>query len=347
MRAPTKDYYGILQVIPGASHDVIKGAYRALMQRVHTDHDARQRYADLAREVNEAYGVLGDAEQRCAYDRTRANVAGSEVRAEIRYRILAEIAEGAIGKTYKAEDVLDGGIVCIKECLTLAADDPIPERVLLRELMVMRTLRHHAIPQVLHAIRMPNGKLALVMGFMTGKTVEQWVEQLGALHPESVVWITERTLNALWYLHDHRVVHGDIKPQNIIADDELHTSALVDFGLAMVKPHADSRPIGWTESFAPPEQEERLGPLLPESDFFSLGMTMLYMLGGGLEWVQRKEAPGYVPDELVAFIRRLIPRDVLSRPRKAEALYKELKALRPKLFQRDHSGTDPIRAAAR
>ena len=349
MRAPMKDYYDILQVSPTAAPEVIKAAYRALIRRVHDDGDPRTRNGELAREYNEAHEVLSDAAKRRTYDLARTNRAGDEIRAEVRYRILSEIAEGAIGKTYKAEDLLDGGIVCIKECID--PNDPRKreqmERVLLRELKVMRNLRHHAIPPVLHAIRMPSGKLALVMGFMEGKTIEQWVEQLGALHPESVAWVIERTLNALWYLHapENRVIHGDIKPQNIIANDETHTVALVDFGLAMVKPSANAKPIGWTDDYAPPEQEQRLGPLLPQSDFYSLGMTMVFMLGGSLEWVQRKEIPGYVPDLLVAFIKKLIPRDVLSRPEDAGKLFHEFRELRVQLFGRDHSGIEPMRAA--
>ncbi|MBI4098838.1 MAG: serine/threonine protein kinase [Candidatus Magasanikbacteria bacterium] len=332
---PRQDHYAMLEVHERAQPEVIRAAHAALTAKFALN-------AMVVGLLDEALAVLIDGAARAAYDaerRASTTESGTIIGGE--YRVLEFIAEGAIGRTYRAEEITTGGLVCVKHCSRVTAQR---ERILTDEARNMWDLRHSAIPAIRRLTRVDNGSLALVMSFMPGRTIEKIVADLGRLHPESVAWITERMLNALWYLHDHGVVHGDIKPQNaVVADD--HMLGLVDFGLAMVRPTASSRNIGYTECFAPPEQVEGK-PILPESDFYALGATMIYMLSGGnLDRVKEREVPTSVPAELRDFIRALVTRDVLSRPRKAEDLFKSLKGIRRSAFGRGHSGSDPIRAA--
>jgi serine/threonine protein kinase len=142
-------------------------------------------------------------------------------------------------------------------------------------------------------------------------------------------------------LHRHGVVHGDLKPQNIIVQPETHAVTLVDFGVAAVKPDASSRPAGYTESFAAPEQIARK-PLLPASDFYSLGKVMIYMLSGGLDQVKRLEVPHEVPAVVQAFMKRLLKHDPLERPQENEDLWDTFKEIRLKAFGRTRTGMLPI-----
>jgi serine/threonine-protein kinase len=144
-------------------------------------------------------------------------------------------------------------------------------------------------------------------------------------------------LNALWLLHDNGIIHGDIKPQNVIANDAKHHVVLVDFGLSLAKPTATTKSKGHTELFSPPEQMEGK-TLVPGSDFFSLGMTMLYMLGGSYDAAARKDVPADLPDPMCAFIKKLIVRDVLNRPRNAGRLFEEFQLVRKASFGRTQSG---------
>src|SRR5205814_52672 len=97
--------------------------------------------------------------------------------------------------------------------------------------------------------------------------------------PEHVAWITERILNILKYLHMHGVVHGDLKPNNVIIQTESHTVTLVDYGLSAARPTSATQVKGYTPHFAAPEQIAG-GSLLPETDLFGLGMTLVFALGG-------------------------------------------------------------------
>ncbi|MEK9195536.1 MAG: protein kinase, partial [Patescibacteria group bacterium] len=153
----------------------------------------------------------------------------------------------------------------------------------------------------------------------------------------------ERLINALKYMHLSGVVHGDIKPQNIIIQPEDHMAVLVDYGFSAMRPTRDSDNRGYTEFFAPPEQLNKNSPLIPECDFYSLGMTMIYALSGGMDNVKRLRVPENVPEPVCDFIRKLIARDVLARPNwSKEDLFQTIQDVRTRAFGRARSQMRPI-----
>lgn len=257
------------------------------------------------------------------------------------YKIIKLIAEGGFGKTYKARELSSDSIDCLKDCSNVDAD---LAYVLKKEYKSIRDLRHFGLPSMRRLIPTTDGKYALVMSYVPGKTLEQCVEKLGKLKPETVAWITDRLLNILKYMHLHGVMHGDIKPQNIIIQPEDHTVVLIDFGLAMVKPKSGDENLGYTELYAPPEQlEGKL--LLPESDLYSLAKVMIYALGGGEDKVRKLELADFVPDALRNFIIKLLPRDVSARPhwgkRGEEDICDSFRKVRMEAFGRIYSNMEP------
>lgn len=330
-RNASPNYYELLQVSPRARPEVIHAAYRALMKAHDADEDA-----GFVGRLSEAYGILATAESRARYDREREDLGGKIIG---QFRVLEPIAEGGFGKTYKGEHVLVREPVCIKHCSRISADDA---EILIEEARAMWDLRHYAFPAVRNLLQLDDGSLALVMSYIKGKTLAQIVEKHGALDPEHVAWITQRILNALKYLHYHGVVHGDIKPQNVIVQPESHIVVLVDFGLSAIKPTRDTGSKGYTDLFAPPEQVKG-STLIPETDFYSLGMTMIHALSGGMEHVERKEVPEKVPDPLCDFIRRLTVREVLERPNwEKEDLFETIEKVRVESFGRATSNMKPL-----
>jgi serine/threonine-protein kinase len=252
------------------------------------------------------------------------------------YRILKQIAEGGFGRTYLAEHTILGTPVCIKHALHVTPEDQL---LLAEEAKIIWDLRHYGIPSMRDVVKLPDDSIALVMSYISGPTLAQLIEKHESIDPEHVAWITERCINVLKYLHYHGVVHGDVKPQNIIVKDEDHTAVLVDYGLSAIRPAKNSENKGYTPLFAPPEQMNG-SPLLPESDFYSLGVTMIYALGGDVE---RRKVPAHTPDPLCAFIRRLVVHDVLSRPNwRKENLQESFQTVREKSFGRKTSGMKPL-----
>lgn len=250
------------------------------------------------------------------------------------YKVIEKIAEGGFGTTYKAEHLRLGTPVCIKHCSKVAR---IMDTILEQEARAVWDLRHYAIPVMRDILRLEDGSSALVMSYIEGPTIEEIVQAKGQMDPEHIIWIMQRVLNALQYLHFHGVVHGDIKPQNIIVQPDKHMAVLVDYGLAMVKPKADDENIGFTEIYSPPEQVEGK-PLIPETDFYSLGMTVLYALNNNERLTRTKRISNKVPKPVRDFIMSLIVRDPLERPNWGKVdLCDEIVKVRQEAFGRPRS----------
>lgn len=337
-----EDLYKILEVDPGVSREVLHAAFKALMVKYHPDRNGGD--DGRAKQVGEAFKILSDSAARARYERNLRNMAGQVVG---EYRILSTIAEGGFGQTLKAEHMVVGELVCIKHCHNL---DSFDEEILVEEAKAMWNLRHYSVPAIRGILRMPDKKLALVMSYIPGPTLAQLIEKLSEngdkLDAEHVAWITERVLNALRYIHYEGVVHGDLKPHNIIVEPEKHMVSIVDFGLAKIKPRAKSGNKGYTELFSAPEVMNG-GTILPESDMYSLGMTMIYALSGDTDHLLNKEVPSDTPEPMKKFIRRLIVHDPLSRPswpsdRTAVDLWDEFLEVRRESFGRRRSGLKPI-----
>ncbi len=326
-----KNHYDILEVSPRARSSVIEAAYRTLMKEYHPDKSSNN--GKYAESLNNARSVLKDPDKRKEYDRNARS--GRKVIGN--YKIIEKIAEGGFGTTYKGEHIITGSPVCIKHAHEISSDD---ERILIDEARAVWDLRHYGIPPVRDVLKLEDGSFALVTGYVPGPTLDQIVEKTRGLDPEDLAWIVSRSLNTLKYLHYHGVVHGDIKPKNIIIQPESHAVVLVDYGLSAVRPTKDEENKGYTPYFASPEQEAG-GVLLPQSDFYSLGMTMIHSLGGD---VKRKAVPVDVPDAFAHFIKRCIVREVLSRPCwNSEDLCEDFENVRKKCFGRSSSGFKKIR----
>lgn len=326
---PTTDHYRTLQVDSQADKEVIHAAYHALCVKYSGD-QAKMKL------LNEAKATLLNDSKKATYDLDRKPT-GKRIVGD--YRILAKIAEGGFGTTYKAEHVKLGNLVCIKHAINVSPTD---EKILLEEASSMWDLRHWGIPAIRDILTMPDNSLSLVMSYIPGPTLTEVLEKNpNGIEAEHVAWIVERVLNILKYLHMHGVVHGDVKPQNIIIQPESHTVVLVDYGLSAVKPSSSTSAKGYTPHFAAPEQIEGKPPI-PETDLFGLGMCMIYALGGDVE---RVKVPSHVPDGMCGFIKRLIKREPCSRPRvwKDEDLCETIKEVRATDFRRVASNMKPLK----
>lgn len=323
------DPYKILEVDHRASQVVIKAAYQALIKKHHPDHSGSEA---KAKELNAAYEVLSDSDKRKKFDKEANDKSGTIIGS---YRVIESIAEGGFGATYKGEHILTKDPVCIKHCSMVS---PAHDAILIQEMKSIWDLRHYAMPVMRSLERLDDGSLALIMSYIPGPTLEQIVEKVGKIEPETVAWITERLLNALLYLHHHGVIHGDIKPQNVIIQPKTHSVVLVDFGLAMVRPGSSDKSLGYTPVFASPEQIAGK-PMLPASDYYSLGMLMIYALNGGKR-MDRKEVPASVPDPLADFIVKLTKKNVLERPQ--QNLFEDFAKVRIDSFGRARSGLRDI-----
>lgn len=329
------DLCAVLQVAPNASREVLGAAKKALLKIHHPDKTGND---EMAKRVNAAHAILASKAKRAKFEKLAAegSILGS-------YRVIEKIAEGGFGATYKAEHVVLGELACLKQGFM---SDAYSEAILLDEARALWDMRHYALPAMRDCIKQEDGSLVLVMSYIEGPTLEELVEKVGRLDPEHVVWISQRILNGLLYLHQHGVIHGDLKPKNIIIQPKKHLAIMVDFGLAAIRPTGETKAKGYTDIFSAPEMEAGRPPI-PETDLFSLGKTMLYALGGSYESVDRLNVPEKTPDALCKFVKRLIVREPLSRPNwQKENLVDSFAKMRLDSFGRDKSNLKPIRGYA-
>jgi len=247
------------------------------------------------------------------------------------YKIVREIAEGGFGRTYEARHLLLDEKACLKQNLKMTAED---EKLLRQEAKLLWNIHHYSLPAMRDYFKSPDGSFIMAMSFVEGKTLEHSVKKHTAIHPEDVCWISQRILNALNYLHYHGIIHGDVKPANIIVQPQLHNAFLVDYGLASLRPKRYSAAIGYTPIFAAPEFTQGKSPL-PSSDLYSLGLTMMYVLGGD---PIAKKMPDHVPQPIQKFFKQFVVHDPLERPDwQKQDLVERLSDIRYEVFGRRHA----------
>jgi serine/threonine protein kinase len=215
------------------------------------------------------------------------------------YELVRPLGSGGFASTYEARHRVLG----TRACLKIGAD----RALLLSEARLLWDLHHPSLPTLRDVYCLPDGRVALAMRFVEG----QPLDQAAPIDVPTAVQVLGRLLRALRVLHHRGIVHNDIKPANIILEPDRHGVVLVDFGVSSVRPRSSSAASGYTPGFAAPEIEAG-SPPLPESDLYSLGLSVMWALGG--DPFGRVLPPG-VPEPLLELLVALTRREASRRPR--------------------------------
>ena len=135
-----------------------------------------------------------------------------------------------------------------------------------------RLAPHPDIVTVFDADVLPNGNAYLVLDYLAGGPLSDRLARDGAFPPDDVCRIGVRLAGALESAHRADVVHGDVKPQNVLWT-RVGDPALVDFGVAQFMSDATSGPASLTPAHAAPELRNGEGPT-PASDIYGLASTL-------------------------------------------------------------------------
>jgi len=201
-----------------------------------------------------------------------------------RYVVESVLGRGGFGTTYLVSDCNAFNRQCLlKELLPAHAGDPRAQELFEREARTLSRLNHPGIPR-LEAFFADGGRYYLVETLVQGRTLAALLEEGGPLPEAEVIQVAEAVLDILRYLHEQTppVVHGDIKPSNIMLT-EAGDFALIDFGAVREVLHGTTQPpteltgVG-TPGYYPPEQHR--GHVYPASDLYALGATLLHLLTG-------------------------------------------------------------------
>merc|ERR1719246_382378 len=139
------------------------------------------------------------------------------------------LGEGTYGRVYKAKQRLTSEIVAVKEMKIDNAEEGIPSTAI-REIALLKETQHENIVQ-LHEVFCKPGKLVLVFEFLDSDLKKFMKARSGKLVPAKIKHFTHQMLRGMEFLHSNRIIHRDIKPQNLLVDSQ-EKLKIADFGLA-------------------------------------------------------------------------------------------------------------------
>ena len=206
---------------------------------------------------------------------------------DYKYLVERELGHGGMGKVYLARDLtLHNRAVVIKVLLEASVKDDYVVRKFRQEVEALSRIDHPGVVNVLGAGELPDGKPYIVMQYVNGVTLRSQIPVEG-MDLERAAVILKQIGAALEHVHEQKILHRDLKPDNIMLQSlkgEQHVK-VVDFGIAKVKDSVvapstvDKVPIG-TVVYMSPEQLRGGERITAASDIYSMGVIAYEMLTG-------------------------------------------------------------------
>lgn len=275
------------------------------------------------------------------------------------YRVIRKISSGGFGVVYLAVDK-DGQQVAIKEYLpstlvTRALGEMVPQvateklslyrlglKSFFEEGRSLAQISHPSVVSVLNFFRQ-NETVYMVMNYLEGATLQDFIVTARELHKDKVFRestirsLFDEILRGLRIVHQHKMLHLDLKPANIFITDD-NKAVMIDFGAArevLNKEGNFTRPM-YTPGFAAPEMYRRDSSMGPWTDIYAIGACIYSCMRG----YPPNDAParlekdrlslsmsrmrGVYSDNLIEVVEWCMALDPLSRPQSVFALQKEL-----------------------
>jgi tRNA A-37 threonylcarbamoyl transferase component Bud32 len=201
-----------------------------------------------------------------------------------RYRIIGELGRGAMGVVYHATDPAIGRSVAIKTIRIHDIHDK-QQREKLRE-RLFREARSAGVlshPNIVTIYDMDevDGLAYIAMAYVNGPTLEKILASQTPLSGVKMLRILRQAASALDYAHGRGIVHRDVKPANIMTDED-GAVKITDFGIAKITAPGDAtetKTVVGTPNYMSPEQVQGL-PVDGRSDQFSLAVIAYEILTG-------------------------------------------------------------------
>lgn len=260
------------------------------------------------------------------------------------YRVEAQLGQGGMGTVYRATDTRLARTVALKVLSADLALSPQQVERFTREARAIARVRHPGVVAVYDVGSTPCHYIA--MELVRGDTLDRYLGGM-PLPPRKAAELIRLVAQALAEVHEHGILHRDLKPTNIMMDEEGRPH-LTDFGLAKVvegelELTKSGMLLGTPAYMAPELVDGTLGPVDERSDLYALGLIFFEVLTGGtaiqgkalapllFEILNRVPEPpservAQVPEGLDSLCLRLQARDPRERPASARAVVEELEA---------------------
>lgn len=274
-------------------------------------------------------------------DRQLQQVAGC-LRPE--YQVVRRLSAGSVSDVYEAIEARLQRRVALKVLPPCRAEEAACVERFLGEARTAARLEQHPHIIRIYNIGQKSGFHYFTMNFAEGETLRQRLQRCGRLESSEAVSILRQVLDALDFIHKNGVVHCDIKPENLLFDED-DRLVVTDFGIA--RRVNEKRPAAGvlmgTPCYMSPEQVSG-GEVGPSSDLYAVGVMLYEILAGRLPFAGEnmpavlmkqvyeqppsivEQVPGIAP-ELAALITQLLQKDPACRPASARAVLGVLKEI--------------------
>ncbi len=214
-----------------------------------------------------------------------------------RYEVEKVVGSGGMGVVLKAHDTELNRPVAIKLLAPHLAHSGAARQRFAREGRAAAAVMHEHVVAI-HNVESDGKVPYLVMQYVVGQSLQARVDRQGPLEPKEILRIGIQVASGLAAAHTQGLVHRDVKPSNILLENDVERALLTDFGLARVVDDAGITQTGvvtGTPHYMSPEQAE--GKAVDyRSDLFSLGAVLYFMCTG---------RPPFRADRAVAVLNRI------------------------------------------
>ena len=269
-----------------------------------------------------------------------------------RYRAIKPIGQGSFGKTFLAVDEYKPSLprCVIKQFFPKNSANALKAAELFRrEAIRLDELgQHPQIPELMAHFQQGEQQY-LVQEFIDGQNLEQELVANGTFTENQIQELLWDLLSVLEFVHERQVIHRDIKPENIIRRNSITLPdgggenkgqlVLVDFGASKVITNSSLGKTGTmigSAGYVAPEQ--LAGKAAPASDFYSLGVTCIYLLTQVApfelfdvlegQWVWRQYLQSNISEDLGRVIDQLLAPNINERYQFVEQVLKELESIK-------------------
>lgn len=207
-----------------------------------------------------------------------------------KYRMVSRIGEGGMGKVFKVTHAQLGKTFALKIIHASTAEDEKARESFFREARLASSLSHPNIASVVDFGEDPSYGAYMVMEFLDGEMLSTMLHREKQLSLRNACDVIMQVAEALQYIHSHRIIHCDIKAENILLCDDPTTQRtkkvvkLLDFGLARsttASRHTAS--LSGTPHYVAPERI-RGEPPTPQSDIYGVGILFYELITGSVPW---------------------------------------------------------------
>jgi WD40 repeat protein/tRNA A-37 threonylcarbamoyl transferase component Bud32 len=260
--------------------------------------------------------------------------------------VIQLLGQGGFGRTYLAEDKDKLNEKCVvKQFVPMIQGTAGLQKALElfeREARQLQQLGHHSQIPALWAYFSENNQLYLIQQYIEGETLEQILQKQGVWTEQQVKQFLESLLPVLRFIHQNKVIHRDLKPDNIMRHRN-GEYVLIDFGVAkdlsatVVNTQMGTR-VG-SDGYAAREQMQG-GEAYPASDLYSLGATCFYLLtqvppwqlslDDGYSWTKnwQQYLKQTLSPQLKKVLDQLLKKDIEDRYSSADQVLQNLQIIR-------------------